>query len=66
MRLAVNFSEPNSRTLNFEFSPSFFSLLLFSHPPRHAGVLRDLFSVDVHVILYCYYIIILPFGPESL
>jgi len=31
MQLAVNFLEPNSRTLNFEFSPSFF-FFLFPHP----------------------------------
>lgn len=41
MRLAVNFSEPNRRTLNFEFLPSFFSPAVLPAPFRPAPPVRS-------------------------
>lgn len=46
MRLAMNFLELNSRTLNFEFSPSFFFFFVPLFDP--ADVLRLVLSTFIH------------------
>jgi len=56
MQLAVNFLEPNSRTLNFEFSPSFFFFVPPPILPFYTDVLRlVLFRRPHYIILLLYY-----------